>query len=361
MAIAPKIGIVYVPFKNTRHFAQVVESWRNLAYDKNQIVIYIVPNSDPEGMLPEVERVAREAAALGLPQVRVLADGINHGFAGNHNKGIAQALYDGCEFVYLNNGDLHLHADALTEAVQVMQTDERIGVAQSLMLYWHEPEKINVAGGVVHIAGYGYAMHNGDSLASTSLKDGADIGYASAGAALYRANALREVGLLEEGFFMYHEDLELGLRLWVAGWRNVLATKSLAYHDYVFAINARMFEWMEAYRYMVLLAYLRPFTLILLAPIWLGVELATWAFALRGGWVKAKLGAWRTLLSPKSWKLVLSMRARMKRLRRTGDRALLRFMTGRIEAQEQSNWIVEKIANPALDLYARFLKAIVIW
>jgi GT2 family glycosyltransferase len=160
---------------------------------------------------------------------------------------------------------------------------------------------------------------------------------------------------------MYHEDLELGLRLRIAGYKNVLAEKSLAYHDYQFAINPGMFAWTETYRYVVTLAYWRPLTLLLISPVLLGVELATWMFAVKGRWLGAKMRATHTLLKPKTWKLIIAMRMRMKRLRTVSDRSLFAFVSGRIEAQEQSNWIVEHIANPALNAYVRMLRAIIFW
>ena len=150
--------------------------------------------------MPEVERVAREVVALGLPQVKVLADGLNHGFAGNHNKGIRAALEDDCAYVYLNNGDLKLDARAIDEVVKVAEEDPSAAAVQSLMLHWHQPDTVNVLGGVFHVAGYGYAGGNLMKRSELPARHVQEIGYASAGAALYRASTLREVGLLEEGF-----------------------------------------------------------------------------------------------------------------------------------------------------------------
>lgn len=355
------VGIIYVPFKNKRHLQEVVDSWVNLVYPKDRLTIYIIPNSDPEGMMPELEQVAQNWQAMGLPQVKMLADGINHGFSGNHNLGIRQALKDGCEYVYLNNGDLKLDSRAINEVIAVAQTDAQIGAVQSLMLYWQKPDEVNVSGGVFHIAGYGYAGGNHTKHAQLVVPPAKEIGYASGGAVLLRASALHKVGLLEEGFFMYHEDLEFGLRLRIAGFKNVLAEKSLAYHDYQFAINPGMFAWTETYRYVVTLAYWRPLTLLLITPILLGVELATWVFAAKGHWLDAKVRAMRELLKPKTWHLIVAMRMRMKRLRTVRDRSLLTFVEGRIEAQEQSNWIVERVANPMLSGYVKVLRAIVFW
>lgn len=355
-----KVGIVYVPFRDKEHFFEVKESWKKLAYPQESLAIYIVPNIDPDNIIGEIYEFTREARELGL-KVTLIEDGKNDGFAGNHNKGIRRAIEDGCEYVYLNNGDLKLEEATISEAVLVAEEHPNAGAVQSLMLYWKKPELINVAGCNMHIAGYGYARYNLQSKKETVLIDGEEVMYASGGATLYRAAALKQVGLLEEGFFMYHEDLELGVRLRIAGWENRVAAKSIAYHDYQFAKNTGTFAWMEAYRYIVTFAYWRVPTLILLLPILLGVELASWVFSITGGWLSSKIKSWKLLLSPKTWFLLIRMRMRAKQLRKVRDKEVIKFTVGEIEAQEQSNWIVEKIANPLLGAYARLLKAIIIW
>lgn len=352
------VGIVYVPFRNKKHFKEVTDSWITLNYPKEKIIIYIVPNSDPENMISEIRAFQKEDHGL---TVKLIEDGKNDGFAGNHNKGIRAALKDKCEFVYLDNGDLKLDPEAISNAVSVAESYPRAGAIQSLMLYWKTPDVVNAAGGKIHIAGYGYAQGNGKKKEEVNIEDGSEIAYASGGAVLYRAEALEEVGILEEGFFMYHEDLELGMRMRIAGWESRIAMNSITLHDYTFAINARMFEWMEVYRYVVIFGYWRVPTLILIIPALIGVELAAWVSALKGGWIGSKVKAALQFLKPSTWRLIIQMRARTKRLRKFGDRELMKFITGRIEAQEQSNWMVEKIANPILNIYTKIVKAIVIW
>jgi GT2 family glycosyltransferase len=215
--------------------------------------------------------------------------------------------------------------------------------------YWHEHHKVNASGGMIHVAGYGFARDNGRPLSEIDYPNGAEINYASGAAVLYRLSALREVELLEEGFVMYHEDLELGLRLRLAGYKNVLCTKSLAYHDYSFSRNPKKFAWMELYRWLVILAYYRLWTLLLLLPLLLGIELGTWFMAVRGGWWQAKVWAYRQWLRPQTWTLLWRLRQRARRLRKISDQELLRLFTGKIEAQETNNVWMDRVINPAID------------
>jgi hypothetical protein len=169
------------------------------------------------------------------------------------------------------------------------------------------------------------------------------------------------VGLLEEGFFMYHEDLELGMRLRFAGYRNVLSTKSFAFHDYTFGRNAKMFAWMELYRWIVVLAYYRAATLFVLLPLLLAIEVGSWMMALKGGWIKSKVWAAGQWFLPRTWKLLFSMRRRAQQLRVIRDEAFLKYVTGKIEGQPAQNGFMERFVNPAVDQAWQAARKIITW
>ncbi len=345
----PRVAIIYLCHGNLRHLPEVVSSISALDYPHDRLSVMMLPNGSPDDIAPEIRSKVLPRSKIDLPEIVLVDDGVNHGFAEANNIGINWALQNDFDYVFLHNGDLHLHPSAITEAVSLAETDAKIGSVQSLVTYWHDHAKVNASGGMIHVAGYGFARDNGRALSELNYENGAEINYSSGAAVLYRLSALREVGLLEEGFVMYHEDLELGLRLRLAGYRNVLCTKSSAYHDYSFSRNPKKFAWMELYRWVVVKAYYKFWTLLLLMPLLLAIELGTWLMAARGGWLKAKFWALLQWFNPTTWVLVWQMRNRAKRLRKISDRELLRLFTGRIEAQETSNSLMDKMINPAID------------
>jgi GT2 family glycosyltransferase len=190
-----------------------------------------------------------------------------------------------------------------------------------------------------------------------------DVGYVSGAIAMFRTSLLRELGYMEEAFFLYHEDTELSLRYALRGYRTVCVSQALGYHAYQFLRNKKNLEWMERNRYAILLLSYKLPTLILLAPIFVCTEVALWFFALRGGWVREKWNATTAWLSPALWRIWLPKRAALQRTRTVSDRFLLQRCTGAItfQEQEQQHWLVRRVANPILGAYLKVLQTIVRW
>lgn len=357
----PKLAIVYLCYGMKDYLAEIVDALARLEYPKDRLTLLFIPAGSPDGIGQVIRDTVLPRSGKDLAEVVVLDDGQNRGFAGNNNPGLQYAIDQGFDYVFLHNGDLKLAPNSLMEAVRVAEADTTVGAVQSLVRYWHEPNKVNVTGGAIHIAGYGFAKDNGRLVSEVTVEDGEDIAYASGAAVLYRVSALQKVGLLEEGFFMYHEDLELGMRLRFAGYRNVLAAKSFAYHDYKFSRNPKKFAWMELYRNLVVLAYYKPLTLLLFAPLLLVIEAGTWLMALKGGWFKAKLWSVGQWFLPRTWKLLWHMRRRTASLRVIRDADFLRLVTGKIEHQETSSPLMDRFINPTVDKVFKAGRKLVTW
>ncbi len=357
----PKIAIVYLCWGMKTYLHDIVEAVAKLDYPKDRLTFILVPAGSPDGIVDAIRSDVVPRSGQDLPEVVLLDDGHNRGFAANNNLAIRYALERDFDYVFLHNGDLKLAPDSMTEAVRLAEASPEVGSVQCLVRYWHEQDKVNVTGGVIHIAGYGFARDNGKLMSEIKVIDGEDIAYASGAAVLYRATALKKVGLLEEGFFMYHEDLELGMRLRFAGYRNVLAAKSFAYHDYKFSRNPKKFAWMELYRNIVTYAYYKPATLILFSPLLLAIELGSWPLALKGGWIKAKVWAFGQWFLPRTWQLLWRMRARAQTLRSIPDREFLRFVVGKIEHQETASPLMDQLINPVVDEAFKAGRKVIFW
>ena len=358
----PKVAIVYLSYNSRPYLEQVFLSLERLNYPKDKLEVIVVDNASPDGSAEELRKIAG-VTFFPLPE--------NLGFAGGNNVGMEHALLHGADYVYLLNNDAKLHPEAIREAVEMAERDANVGSVQSLIRLWQDEEGLNVTGGMVHFLGFGYARDNGrrcehpvsgeDTGCWIESLDGSEIAYASGAAVLYRASALREAGVLEPFYFMYHDDLELGWRIRLAGYRNVLAARSVAFHHYEFRRSIKKLYWMERARLIVLLSHLKIGTLLVLLPFLLALEIALLAFAAKGGWLKDKLCVYLDLLSPKTWRHIAAKRRASALIRKLPDREIVRLWTGKIEHQETSSPVVDRFANPLLSAIWFCLKRVIVW
>jgi len=352
----PRVAIVYLSYNSRPYLEQVFLSLERLDYPKDKIEIIVVDNASPDG---SAEELRKRQGIMFFP----LSE--NLGFAGGNNVGIEHALLEGVDYVYLLNNDAKLHPGAIREAVAMAESDAKIGSVQSLVRLWQDEDVLNATGGMVHFLGFGYARDNGRRCQHPVLSDDNtgcyEIAYASGAAVLYRASALREVGVIEPFYFMYHDDLELGWRLRLAGYRNVLADRSIAYHHYEFRRSVKKLYWMERARLLVLFSHLKPATLLLLSPFLIALELALIAFAAKGGWLRDKLLVYWDLLQPKTLAHLRKKRRESALLRKVSDREIVRLWTGKIEHQETQGSFVTFVANPLLSAVWFVLRRIIVW
>jgi len=306
-----------------------------------------------------VDNASADGTAAALrerhPWVTVVEAGANLGFAAGNGVAIRRALEAGAEWIYLLNPDTDVDPAFLDEAIAVAEADPRTAAVQSLLLLHPDRDRVNTAGNVIHFLGFGSC--GGYRAPRASVPDEPrEIAYASGAAVLLRAAALREVGAFDERLFMYHEDLDLGVRLRLAGWRLRLAPRSVVWHHYAFSRNPGKYFWLERNRYLVLAKNLRLRSLVVLAPFLLAAELALLGVALAGGWLQKKLRADAALFDPALRGHVRAERARIAGLRRLTDRELARWFTPGLEFEGLPSGWLPRLARAPMAIVWRLLR-----
>lgn len=159
-------------------------------------------------------------------KVDVVYNPANFGFDGGVNTGIEWALNEDYEYVALFNNDATADKNWLKTLVQAAHPKE-VGISTGLLL--HEDGKtIDSSGDWYSIWGLSYPRGRGHKTA-TAPKAGPVFG-ASGGASLYKTALLRDIGLFDEDFFAYYEDVDISFRAQLAGWKVAYNPNAIAYH-----------------------------------------------------------------------------------------------------------------------------------
>jgi GT2 family glycosyltransferase len=168
------------------------------------------------------DSVARIRAAF--PQVPLIEVGKNLGFAGGVNAGIRRALEQTPDFIWLLNNDTEPRPDALTALVAKAASHPRFGAVGSVLLYAHDPGTVQAWGGGRVNCWIGRASH------ATGPHEDTWFDYITAASVLLPRGAFDDIGLLDEGFFLYWEDTDLSFRLRKRGWQLGVAAGSTVLH-----------------------------------------------------------------------------------------------------------------------------------
>lgn len=361
----PRIAIVYLSYHCEPYMPLVVPAMEALTYPKSQLEFVIVDNPHPQygPSVPYLEREVQPKSGVTLPKVTVLANEKNLGFAGGNNVGIEYALAHDFDYVFFLNNDAYPAPDCFDHLVAATEEDRTIGIAQSLILLHQNPSEINSSGNAIHYLGFGYCNDYHRVYQEGMYPGVMDVPYASGAALLVRSAVLRVMGGWDPDLFLYHEDMELCLRArTLLGARVVLVPASRVYHAYEFSRSIQKYYWMERNRFAVWLMYLRPWTLLLIAPAAIAMECGTFIFSLMRGWWREKLKVYSYWLNLSHWPLWLRKRRAIQRARRVGDRVLARYFVGRVLFQEHAveHPLLTHVANPVFNAYWAVIKYLIV-
>ena len=158
-------------------------------------------------------------------EVEVIQFYENLGFSAAVNEGIVKS---DAEYVILLNNDAYAGKSFVKELVSKMDADSQIFSAQALMLQYKDRNLVDGAGD--YFSAMGWAFARGKDKSASYYTEDMEVFSCCAGAAIYRRAVFDEIGLFDEEFFAYLEDLDVGYRARLHGYRNVLASKARVLH-----------------------------------------------------------------------------------------------------------------------------------
>ena len=213
----------------------------------------------------------------------LIENGTNTGFSHAVNQGIALA---DSEYVVLFNNDAFAEPQWLAELIRTAETDPKIFAVQSLMIRHFDRELADDAGD--YVTWMGFACKTGDGRRASRYTKCRRIFSACGGAALYRKSILDEIGVFDELFFAYYEDVDLSWRANSLGYKNVYCPTAKCRHicgATTGAVRYNPFKSIQSGRNSILLPYKNQPLLMLVInfiPMLLGYLLKVLMFRLRG-------------------------------------------------------------------------------
>ena len=191
--------------------------------------IILIDNNSTDGSIEFIEEFMRSS---NYPiDIVLIKNDENLGFAPAVNQGIKAAK---SEYIYSVNNDVELEWNALEEIIKAMDESIELGEnpfsIQSKMIQHYNRKLIDDAGDEYTILAWTKKIGDGQPVERYNEKR--EIFSSCAGAALYRKSVLEEIGLFDDNFFAYVEDIDLAYRSQIYGYKNYFCPNSIVYYHY---------------------------------------------------------------------------------------------------------------------------------
>ena len=210
-----KVTII-IPNYNGKHFME--PCLKSLAEQTcKDFKILVVDNASTDG---SVEYMKEE-----YPEIETLVLEKNYGFSKAVNVGIRHA---DTPYVLLLNNDTTVEPHFVREMIRAIERSRYIFSVSSKMIQMYHPELIDSAGDLYTVIGWGICRGAGRSI--TNYTEDCEIFSACAGAAIYRRELFKKIGYFDENHFAYLEDIDVGYRAKIYGYKNVYCPSALVYH-----------------------------------------------------------------------------------------------------------------------------------
>jgi GT2 family glycosyltransferase len=274
--MTPSVSVVIVTYDSAAAVAVALPPLCAQLHEGDELVVVDNASSD------DTVAVVREVA----PAAVVVANGENAGFAAGANAGARAAAGD--LLVFLNPDATP--APGFAEAIRAPLADGRGWTAWMGMVTAEGGRVVNTNGGVLHFTGIAWAGEAG-ARAPGSVSGPRETAFLSGACLAVPRAAWQQSGGFAAPYFMYHEDVELSLRLRLAGGRLGVEPAAAVDHDYAFAKGPDKWRLLERNRWATVVRTYPAPVLAAVAPALLATELALVAVAAAGGWLPQKLTA----------------------------------------------------------------------
>ena len=214
-------------------------------YNIDSLVTIVIPNYNNKELLNEllisisksislsnvviVDNASKDGSVNLIkekyPDILLIENKTNMGFAFAVNQGIKMVK---TEYVFLLNNDTVIEDDTISNLIKTINISPDIFSVSSKMIQYYNKHLIDDAGDGYTIMGWSKRRGYNKKIEDYSKDE--EVFSACAGAALYRTKIFEEIGLFDENFESYVEDMDLSFRARLHGYKSYYSSNALVYH-----------------------------------------------------------------------------------------------------------------------------------
>jgi hypothetical protein len=221
-----KNGILWALILTWNDWENTIESVLSLEGGRlKPDVILVVDNGSEEQIIKRLQVYLQD-----VTKVHFLRNGSNLGFAAGVNRGIKTALSAGAQFVFLLNNDAIVQSECLSTLMNRMMSDQAVGLVGPRIYYHDKPDKIWVGEAHYSPLKTSVVSYEKNKKARYLAPSSRRVSFLNGCAVLIRREVFESVGLFDEDYFFYSEDLDFSLRAIKSGYKLLYEPSASAWH-----------------------------------------------------------------------------------------------------------------------------------
>ena len=202
----PKVSVVLVNFRGIDDTLNAIKSIQETNYHKEQLEIVVVDNASGDNSVEKLKNLSN--------QIVLVESSENLGFAGGVNLGVKKATG---EIIGLLNNDAKCDVNWINTAVDTFLADKDVASVASKVLTW-DGSAVDFVDGSLTWYGMGYKR---EALKPTDevIDFKREVLFGTGSAMFFKKDIFEQVGGFDDRFFMFYEDVDLGWRLNLLGYK----------------------------------------------------------------------------------------------------------------------------------------------
>lgn len=216
----PKVALVILTWNGIQDLLPCLESVRRLDYPN--VLVIVADNGSTDG--------TQAAVRAQFPEVILLENGRNLGYAEGNNAGIRRALELGADYIMLLNNDTEVDPAMLRELVAAGEAHPDVGIVGPTIYYYADRQRIWSAGARVEWNIAEVILLRKDEVDAGGDDEPREVPFIGGCALCAKRVVFERIGLIDPRFFIYYEELDWCQRARRAGFRLLLAPRARVWH-----------------------------------------------------------------------------------------------------------------------------------
>jgi GT2 family glycosyltransferase len=221
-AANPKVTIIVLNYIHWESTVACVRSLLLSTYQNYEIIL--IDNASPNDSEVQLRKL--------FPGLVFFQTGNNLGYTGGINYGIKRVLEGDSEYILVINPDTTVEKDLLVHLVASMIKNPTAAIAGGTIYYSDDTNRIWYAGGKL-VPWKGYAEHFTTLVNNADASTDRQVTFVTGCLMLLRVSALRNIGLLDDRFFMYLDDIEYSSRVRRFGYELLYVPEAKIFHKII--------------------------------------------------------------------------------------------------------------------------------